>query len=260
MAKKKITKHIIKPIHSFKHLSLKREFKKLDSKHHLLETNKQRKKCKVYLFRHGQSYYNKRQVFTGWKNSTLTPLGKKQAIHVAKLLKNTKIDIAIHSSLIRSRHTLKAVLKYHPEVIDCIVDDRIIERSYGELEGKSHNWFVRDAGIEDSKAAKHWHCMEHYCAPQEVIELLGNAELEIIRRSYDIRPKDGESMRDVEKRVNIFIKELVFVIKKYKVNVAISAHGNSMRPFRKYFEKLTRQEMMKLENPWDTYFEYEVKV
>ena len=49
-------------------------------------------------------------------------------------------------------------------------------------------------------------------------------------------------------------------MKKYKVNVAISAHGNSMRPFRKYFEKLTRHQMMKLENPWDQYFEYNVKV
>ena len=47
-------------------------------------------------------------------------------------------------------------------------------------------------------------------------------------------------------------------MKKEKVNVAISAHGNSMRPFRAYFEKLSREKMMKLENPWDDYFEYTV--
>lgn len=49
-------------------------------------------------------------------------------------------------------------------------------------------------------------------------------------------------------------------MKKEKLNVALSAHGNSMRPFRKHFEKLTIREMMELENPWDDYFEYEIKV
>lgn len=64
----------------------------------------------------------------------------------------------------------------------------------------------------------------------------------------------------VEKRVNAFIKDLLKLMKKEKVNIAISAHGNSMRPFRRYFEKLTIDEMMKLENQWDEYFEYTVEV
>jgi len=62
----------------------------------------------------------------------------------------------------------------------------------------------------------------------------------------------------VEKRVNSFVKDLIKMIKKEKVNVAISAHGNSMRPFRKYFEKLSVKEMMSLENPYDRYFEYKI--
>ncbi len=243
-----------------KQKTLKQEFLALNKKYNLIDKNKKRKKCKIYIFRHGQSFYNKKKVFTGWKNSMLTPLGKKQAKHVSKLLQNVKIDVAIHTRLSRSKDTLKAVLKHHPELLDCITDDRMIERSYGELQGRSHKWFVKDAGKEDAKAARHWHCMENYCAPEEVVELLGKAELQVIRRSYDVRPKGGESMKDVEKRVNAFIKDLLFVVKKYKVNIAISAHGNSMRPFRKYFEKLTREEMMKLENPWDRYFEYSVKV
>jgi bisphosphoglycerate-dependent phosphoglycerate mutase len=49
-------------------------------------------------------------------------------------------------------------------------------------------------------------------------------------------------------------------MKKEKVNIAISAHNNSMRPFRRYFEKLTIKQMMKLENPWDNYFDYAVEV
>ena len=64
----------------------------------------------------------------------------------------------------------------------------------------------------------------------------------------------------VEKRVNSFIKDLIKKMRKEKINVAISAHGNSMRPFRRYFEKLSVKQMMELENPWDDYFEYDVPV
>jgi bisphosphoglycerate-dependent phosphoglycerate mutase len=64
----------------------------------------------------------------------------------------------------------------------------------------------------------------------------------------------------VEKRVLAFIKDLLKFMKTNKVNVANSAHGNSMRPFRKYFEKLTIEQMMKLENPYDDYFEYEIRI
>ena len=60
--------------------------------------------------------------------------------------------------------------------------------------------------------------------------------------------------------MNSFLKDLIKFVKTNKVNVALSAHGNSMRPFRKYFENLTNEEMMHLENPWDNYFEYEVKL
>ena len=83
---------------------------------------------------------------------------------------------------------------------------------------------------------------------------------DIYHRSYDIPPPGGESIKMVEKRVNAFIKDLLKKMKKEKINVAISAHGNSMRPFRKHFEKLTQEQMMKLENPWDDYFEYTVKL
>ena len=69
-------------------------------------------------------------------------------------------------------------------------------------------------------------------------------------------PPGGESVAIVEKRVRSFIKDLLKMMKQKKVNVAISAHGNSMRPFRRYFEKLSIKQMMKLENPWDDYFEY----
>ncbi len=189
--------------------------------------------CKIYLFRHGQTYYNRNKYFTGWKDSKLTPQGYKDARKVARALKNEKIDIAFETRLSRSKETLNEVIKYHPECQEIIVDDRMIERSYGKLQGRSH---------------------------KKVIEEVGQKKYDIWHRSYSTPPPGGESVKDVEKRVNKFIKDLLKLIKKEKVNVAISAHGNSMRPFRKHFEKLTNEQMMKLENPWDKPFIYRVKV
>ena len=219
-------------------------------------------KLKIYLFRHAQTYFNRAHRFTGWKDSKLTPLGVKQARIIAKKLKNKKFQVAYHSHLTRSKATLKAVLKYHPECKKIITDDRIIERCYGALQGRSHKMFVKREGEDSYKTLLHWHKVDHLHGKErkDFIKQVGEAELQIVRRSYDVPPPKGESVKMVEKRVMSFIKDLIKYMRKNKVNVAISAHGNSMRPFRRYFEKLTIKEMMHLENPWDDYFEYTVNV
>lgn len=190
-------------------------------------------KLKIYLFRHGQTYFNRDKRFTGWMDSKLTTQGIRDAKKVAQKLKDKKIDVAFCSRLTRSKHTLYEVLKFHPECKKIIVDDRIIERSYGDFQGQYHKGFIKRHGKE---------LFDKY------------------HRAYDFPPPNGESVKMVEKRVNSFIKDLLVRMKKDRVNVAISAHGNSMRPFRKYFEKLSVKEMGKLENPWDDYFEYSVEV
>jgi 2,3-bisphosphoglycerate-dependent phosphoglycerate mutase len=188
---------------------------------------------RIYLFRHGQTFYNKAHIFTGWKDSKLTSLGIKQARVIAKKLKNKKIDAAYTSDLSRCRKTLKEVLKYHKECKKTIVDKRLRERSYGKLQGMSHKKFIEKNGTE---------------------------KFNIYHRSYDVAPPGGESMKMVEKRVLAFIRDLLEFVRKNKVDVAISASGNSMRPFRRYFEKASINEMMKWEMPWDDYFEYSVRV
>lgn len=188
---------------------------------------------KIYLFRHGESFFNKDKEFTGWKDSKLTKEGHKNAQKVAWKLKGKKFQAAVHTRLSRSKDTLKEVLKFHPECRIVIEDDRMIERSYGKLQGKKHT---------------------------TIIKKYGQKQFEIWHRSYDVPPPGGESIKMVERRVLAFVKDLLKMMKRDKVNVAISAHGNSMRPFRRYFEKLKVKEMIKLENPWDDYFEYEVKV
>ena len=186
-------------------------------------------KYKVYLFRHGQTYFNKNKFFTGWKESKLTPLGIRQARKIALELKNKKIGIAIETRLSRSKDTLKQVLKYHPECRKRIVDNRMIERSYGDLEGKSHESIIQEYGID---IFNQWH------------------------RGFKSRPPKGESFADVEKRVKIFIKYLKKLIRKEKTNIAISAHGNSIRLFRKIMEKKSEKQAVKWIIPYDKYYTY----
>ncbi len=186
----------------------------------------------IYLFRHAQTYYNKRHIFTGWKDSRLTELGKKQAEKIAKKLRHKRIDIAFHSGLSRSRDTLMVVLKYHPECKIVVSDPRIMERSYGVYEGTSKLKYAKKHGQE---------------------------QYDKMHRGYNYPIPKGETIKDVEKRIIPFIKDLLKIIKENKVNVAVSAHGNSMRPFRRYFEHLTIKQMMQLENPWDDYFEYKIE-
>ncbi len=188
-------------------------------------------KLKIYIFRHGQTFYNEEGIFTGWLNSRLTPLGVKQAKIMANKLKDKKIDVAFSTKLGRSRQTLKEVLKFHPECKQVIIDNRIIERNYGNLNGMSHKEFIKKYGEEKYK---------------------------MVHRGYDVKPPKGESFKDVEKRVAPFVKDLKKLMKEKKVNVAISAHGNSIRLFRKIMEKATKEQAIKWVIPYDGYYEYTI--
>ena len=191
------------------------------------------KNLKIYLFRHGQTQYNKNKIFTGLKDSHLTALGKKQTKIIAKKLKNKQIDVAFQTSLSRSKNTLKEVLKYHPECKEIITNNKMIERNYGFLEGKGHKIVIKKYG---KKQYEKWH------------------------RGWNNPPKRGESFKMVEKRVKKFIKFLIKFMKKNKVNVAISAHGNSIRLFRKIIEKASIKETCLWNLPYDKYFEYTIKL
>lgn len=186
----------------------------------------------IYLFRHGTTIDNSTGKFSGWRQTPLNKRGKDDAKIVALRLKDKKIDVAYQSRLIRSKDTLKEVLKFHPECKKVITDDRMIERSYGALQGKTHLQYIEKN------------------SPKKYDEF---------HRGYRKSPPKGESIKQVEKRVKSFIKDLIKYMKENKVNVAISAHGNSMRPFRRYFENMTVKEMMLIENPYDNYFEYVIK-
>jgi 2,3-bisphosphoglycerate-dependent phosphoglycerate mutase len=215
---------------------------------------------KIYLFRHGQTSFNKNKIFTGWKNPKLTPLGKKQAKIISNKLKNKKIDIAFQTKLSRSKDTLKIVLQAHPECKKIITDNRMIERSYGDLEGTKHEAFIEKMGKRSYDLISHGDSIGDLEKKEikEIERLLGENEYRIIHRGYNIAPPNGESFADVEKRVKEFIKYLKKFMKKEKVNVCISAHGNSIRLFRKIMENASKEQAIKWIIPYDKYFEYNV--
>ena len=217
---------------------------------------------KIYLFRHGKTFYNKKGIFTGHLDIKLAPEGIREAKKIAKILKNKKFQVAFQTRLSRSKQTLAYVLKFHPECKKVITDNRMIERDYGKLNGISHKEFIKKIGHQEYDLLKQGNAIENLSPTlrKKAEKFLGEEEYKVIHRGYNIPPPGGESFADVEKRVKSFIKYLKKFIKKNKVNVAISSHGNSIRLFRKIMEQASKEETVKWFIPYDKVFEYNVKV
>jgi bisphosphoglycerate-dependent phosphoglycerate mutase family 1 len=221
-----------------------------------------KKTYKVYVFRHGRTVYNVKGLFTGWKKTKLTWRGKRDAKKVAKKLKNVKFQVAFKTRLPRSMETLKYILKYHPECKKIITDDRMIERSYGILEGTTHKQFVDKIGKRSYNLRVEGDAIENLDPKQrkKVEKFLGEREYHAVHRGYNVAVPKGESFADVEKRVRKFIEYLKKYIKKHKVNVVISSHGNSIRLFRKIMEGASRKEAVSWFIPYDMVFVYKIRV
>lgn len=184
--------------------------------------------AKIIVFRHGETTDNKDGIFSGTRDVDLTPEGVKEAEEIAEKLKGENITRAYASDQVRSKHTLDIILKYHPGIVP-VIDERIRERDYGDLTGKSK--------IKTEKQFPDKYPLWH--------------------RSYDTAPPNGESIKDVEVRVFSFLSELIPTLKPDDV-VFISAHGNSIRPMRRYFEGLSNQEMSTFEHQPGKIYSYEI--
>jgi 2,3-bisphosphoglycerate-dependent phosphoglycerate mutase len=187
--------------------------------------------CKLFVFRHAETFDNRRGIFSGWRDSELTSKGLIQAQKIAEQLKRCRIDYAFTSHLRRAQKTLEIVLQAHPAV-PVFVDDRLIERCYGLLQGKSKR------KLEDS--APEWYAQFH--------------------RGYELAPPKGESLRMVEKRVISFLKQLKNWLGQAPGNVVISCHNNSIRPIRRVFENLNLEQMLQLETPQNHAMTYELQL
>lgn len=192
----------------------------------------QPKSAVLYIFRHCQSYDNIRRIFSGRRNSQLTPQGRNQARKLAKKMAKIHIELFISPPLKRCQQTISEVKKYHPQS-KYLAFDQLLERDYGDLTGKSKLKMMR-------------------LYPKKTV---------LWRRSWDVPPPDGESLKMVwQNRIKPFLIDwLIPKMATEKIDVGWCATNNTMRLVRMYFEKLSIQDMLKLENPYEDWAEYQVK-
>lgn len=176
----------------------------------------------LVLVRHGQSDWNLKNLFTGWKDPDLTELGIQEATTGGQALADygIKFDIAFTSALVRAQHTLKLVLdKVGQPDLKTIRDQALNERDYGDL-----------SGLNKDDARAKW----------------GEEQVHVWRRSYDVPPPGGESLRDTGARVwPYYLTEILpRVLRGEKVLVA--AHGNSLRSLVMVLDRLTREQVLSL--------------
>ena len=178
----------------------------------------------LILIRHGQSEWNALNQFTGWKDPDLTATGIQEAHNAGKIINSLEInfDLVFTSALIRAQNTAEIILKEISQSLPTIKDQALNERNYGDL-----------AGLNKDDARKRW----------------GDEQVHIWRRSYDIPPPGGESLKDTGERVlPFFMKEILPHVCEGK-NVLVAAHGNSLRSLIKFLDNISDEDIVKLEIP-----------
>ena len=191
-------------------------------------------KKKLILIRHGQSIYNLENKFTGWKDVDLTKKGIEEAIDAGKILKkeNIKPDYAFTSVLKRAQKTLNLILQEMNITIPIEYNLALNERDYGSLIGQNKADASKKFGAE---------------------------QVQIWRRSYDVPPPDGESLKMTCERVYPYMKSnIMSKFDKYD-NILISAHGNSIRSIVMKLLNFSPENILKTEigwcEPWVFYFD-----
>jgi len=181
------------------------------------------KTCYLVLVRHGQSEWNEKNLFTGWKDPKLTQKGVDEARKAGDELRQAgySFDKMFTSDLFRAQETGRIILEQMgtPSIIT-IKDQCLNERNYGDL-----------AGLNKDEARKKW----------------GNDQVHEWRRSFDIQPPGGESLKDTAERVLPYFKENVIPELEKGSNILIAAHGNSLRALVMDLEKIHSEEIVKLE-------------
>ncbi len=202
---------------------------------------------KLVLVRHGQSQWNLENRFTGWVDVPLSKKGIEEAISAGKKLKDVKFDTMYVSHQIRAIQTLQYILIesndprtpiiYHEEKrirdwehhtsepgteIPIYMSPDLAERYYGDLQGLNK---------------------------QKTREKYGDEQVHIWRRSYDVQPPNGESLKDTCKRTIPYYKEHILKDLQEGKTVLVSAHGNSLRSITKYVEDISDEEIPNVEIP-----------
>jgi 2,3-bisphosphoglycerate-dependent phosphoglycerate mutase len=177
----------------------------------------------LVLVRHGQSEWNRLNLFTGWRDPDLTERGLIEARWAGRLIKtqDVKFDAAFTSGLKRAQNTLDIILgELGQSEIPVTRDIKLNERDYGDL-----------SGLNKDEARKKW----------------GDEQIKLWRRSYDVPPPGGESLKDTAARVLPYYEANIWPLLQAGKNVIVSAHGNSLRALIMRLEQLTGEEILQRE-------------
>ena len=179
---------------------------------------------KLVLVRHGLSVYNDQNRFTGWKDVNLNQQGRDEAKQAVDLLMDYKFDTAFTSDLIRAKNTLSIILEgIGKRNIPIIENMALNERDYGDLIGQNK---------------------------VEAAEKFGKEQVHIWRRSYDVPPPGGESLKDTAERVIPYLENVIMPNVADGKQVIVSAHGNSIRAIVMSLQNYTPEQILKTEIGW----------
>lgn len=179
--------------------------------------------AQLLLVRHGQSTFNLENRFTGNLDVPLTHLGEEEALLAGKKLINFHFDIAYTSMLVRAWETLRIILKEIKQTdIPIIKNAALNERMYGHLQG-----------LNKAETALKY----------------GDAQVELWRRSYEVRPPDGESLHDTYIRTVPYYQQEIEPKLKNNKNILIVAHGNSLRALKMYLEDISPENILYVNIP-----------
>lgn len=202
-------------------------------KWHKSITKLKMKSRNLILVRHGQSEWNAKNLFTGWKDPGLTDQGVSEAKNAGKLILEQKIefDVMYTSMLSRAEKTGNIILGIlnHKE-IPIIKNEALNERHYGSL-----------AGLNKDDARKKW----------------GDEQVHIWRRSFDMPPPDGESLKDTAERVLPYFETEIMPKVISGSSILIAAHGNSLRALIMKLDSISAEDIVKLEIPTGAPIQYE---
>ena len=177
----------------------------------------------LVLIRHGQSTFNKQNIFTGWKDVALTEKGIREAHEAAPLLADIIFTHAFTSDLKRAQHTLDIILKNIQQDLPVIEDISLNERDYGSLVGQNKS---------------------------EAAEKYGAEQVQIWRRSYSTPPPDGESLEMTARRSIPYFEDKIEPLLLENNNIIVSAHGNSIRSIVMHLHNLNSAQILRTEIGW----------
>ena len=178
---------------------------------------------RLVLLRHGESQWNLENRFTGWVDVPLSPKGKEEAKTAGEKLRGYRLDRAFSSVLTRANETLRIVLEALGQTGIPIEKDKALnERMYGELQG-----------LNKAETAKKF----------------GEEQVKIWRRSFDVRPPGGESLKDTAERVLPYYEARIKPWLAKGETILIAAHGNSLRALVMQLDQMTREQVLELNIP-----------